>query len=1567
MNPSSIHANESAAHGSSGPLPLKYLQRYGLAILSVGVALGAGLLLQNFHFRVPSALLLFAVAISSWYGGLGPAVLAAVLSSISCYYYFLEPVRTPYIYWSEIPYFIIFVAFAALVSWFGVVRRRVEADLHERADLLDLTHDTVFTMDLDGIINYWNRGAAERYGWSAEQAVGRVVHDLLKTVFPAPIEQIKAEVMRAGRWEGELLHTKKDATQVVVASRWSLQRNEGGAPVSILETNSDITERKRAEEDLRRTENELRSVIETIPAYVFSAAPDSTVTFRNSRWREYSGLTLEPSASSWQSAVHPEDLPLHRSRWEESFATGKPLDSEARWRRAADGEYRWLLARAVPLRDEQGNILKWYGILTDIEDRKQAEEALRRSNRELRAISNCNQVLLRATDEQRLLQEICRIVCEEAGYRTAWVGFAEHEEAKTVRPVAWNGTEEAVIAKLGVTWAETERGGGPGATAIRTGKTGCINDYITDPQVAPWREIALQHGFRSAIAMPLKDEYANPFGTLIIYCDRPNAFSSEEIRLLEELAGDLAFGIVTLRSRAARKQAEESLRYSEMRFRTFVDHATDAFFMFDEQSKIVDVNRQACESLGYTREELIGLGPQAFDPDADEALLRRIHERLDAWAVFTFDARHRRKDGTVFPVEVRVRPFSQSGQRLHLALARDITERKRAEEEVRNTAAQWQATFDAVQDMVLLLDKDFRILRANHAAAEFLGLPFDKIVGGHCYDLIHGTSTPPAGCPLAKVRQSRRREEVEVPARKGGPWWLVSVDPVFDPSGELTQFVHVARDITERKRAEEALRQSEAYLAESQRLSHTGSWGWNAATGEYDYWSEETLRIYGFDPQEGLANKEDVFQRIHPEDRDRWKKNFEKSLREKADTSDEYRIVLPDGTVKHIHAIRHPVLNGAGDLVKFVGTSIDITERKRAEEALREYREHLEELVKQRTEELVVLNQLVYGSLEAADVGAWWIDFEETDTCHALDNTARMLGWEPDPTGGKTYKLHDWEKLLADTAAAFPKYGSDIEESHERFAGAISGKYNNYRAVYPLAAADGSLKWIDGRAEVAKRDEYGHALLMTGTFIDVTKSKQVEADFAEAKARAEAASRAKGTFLANMSHELRTPLNAVLGFSRLLKSGPDVTPQQQEALDIIVRSGEHLLNLINNVLDMAKIESGRVVLEESEVDLHRLLHELQSLMGVGAAEKGLSFALECAPDLPRFVAVDAGKLRQVLINLIGNAVKYTDSGRVKLRAKFTNGERSERAQVRFEVEDSGPGISQEDCERIFFPFVQLGELIPAQAGTGLGLAICKQYVELMGGQIGVASELGKGSVFYFDIPLRILSSVGERDELKHGRVLGLAEGERRYRLLIVEDQPENRLLLRRLLDPLGFELREAVNGQEAVALFEQWHPDLIWMDIRMPVMDGLEAVRRIRATKAGANTKIIALTAHALEEESGPIMAAGCDDLVRKPFLEQELFDALARHLRLKFIYEKAPRQESTQEPPVLTLRREQLDALPVQLLQDLRQAVIELDTARTHALIKQVTERDASLGQALSDLAKRLDYKRLLRSLEKE
>ena len=405
-------------------------------------------------------------------------------------------------------------------------------------------------------------------------------------------------------------------------------------------------------------------------------------------------------------------------------------------------------------------------------------------------------------------------------------------------------------------------------------------------------------------------------------------------------------------------------------------------------------------------------------------------------------------------------------------------------------------------------------------------------------------------------------------------WMYVSATSIQDAEHRFLGSFAMLTDITERKLAGETLRRTAGYLTETQRLAHTGTFVSDETTKPL-FWSEEHSRIFGFDPQQGLPTLEQALQRIHPEDLGKVMQAFDRIIHGKVDSDVEYRVVLPDGKVKHAYALGHPILNANGAFVEIVGTTIDITERKLAEDELCKHREHLEDLVKQRTEELAVLNQLVYGSLESADVGAWWIDFREPDTCHALDNTARMLGLEPDPTGQKAYQLSVWNKMQTDTAVVFPDHALVIDQTLERFAGAISGKYENFRAVHPLAMPDGSLKWLDSRAEVAQRDEQGQARLMTGTLIDITKLKQAEADLAEAKARAEAANRAKSAFLANMSHELRTPLNAVLGFSRLLKSDPDVTPRQQETLDIIARSGEHLLNLINNVLDMAKIESGQ--------------------------------------------------------------------------------------------------------------------------------------------------------------------------------------------------------------------------------------------------------------------------------------------------------------------------------------------------------------------------------------------------------
>jgi PAS domain S-box-containing protein len=540
---------------------------------------------------------------------------------------------------------------------------------------------------------------------------------------------------------------------------------------------------------------------------------------------------------------------------------------------------------------------------------------------------------------------------------------------------------------------------------------------------------------------------------------------------------------------------------------------------------------------------------------------------------------------------------------------------------------------------------------------------------------------------------------------------------------------------------------------------------------------------------------------------------------------------------------------------------------------------------------------------------------------------------------------------------------------------AATGKLVRFEATHP--SPDGQMSYVDFSIKPVIDDD-GKVLLLIPEGRDITERKQAEQALLSYKERledtvdqrtqelkfardeAEGANRAKSVFLANMSHELRTPLNAILGFSQMMQRDENLSKDQHETLNIINNSGEHLLKLINDVLEIAKIEAGKLQLEIAPFDLHTLVREVSDMMRLRAEQKGLKLELDQSSQFPRYIKTDEARLRQILVNLLSNAIKFTNKGKVAIRLGVKNNANN---HLLIEVSDTGLGISKSDQKRLFEPFEQLhqGKM---QVGTGLGLSIVQHTVKLMRGKISVKSHIGKGSVFHIELPLSEAdeSEIIKLSDQSYGEVIGLTPGQKRYRILIAEDQRDNQLLLVKLMKNIGMEVKVANNGEECVAIFKQWKPDLIWMDRRMPVMDGVEATRKIRRLAGGKQVKIVAVTASAFKEQEPELMDAGMDDYIRKPFLFNEIYHSLSQQLGLEFSYGQDVQPNKCVRTPLTT---ELLQTISSDERDELSHAVISLDSERINAIISRIAAKQPVLGQSLSQLANEFDYPTILRAID--
>lgn len=562
----------------------------------------------------------------------------------------------------------------------------------------------------------------------------------------------------------------------------------------------------------------------------------------------------------------------------------------------------------------------------------------------------------------------------------------------------------------------------------------------------------------------------------------------------------------------------------------------------------------------------------------------------------------------------------------------------------------------------------------------------------------------------------------------------------------------------------------------------------------------------------------------------------------------------------------------------------------------------------------------------------------------------------------------------------------------------VRGAIADYVVEFRQRTRSGNWKWILSLGKIVAWDDAGQPLRMLGTHTDISDRKAAEAalrrantelemrveartaELRQAKEAAESANRAKSAFLANMSHELRTPLNAILGFSQLMVRDASIGEQHRENLGIINRSGEHLLNLINDILEMSKIEAGQVNFTPADFDLYFLLDSLTEMFRLRAESKGLRLHLDRASNVPRYVKTDDNKLRQILINILGNAVKFTSAGQVTLHVKqLTPSLDSSDAPdfsytLLFEVNDTGIGIPATALDTLFNPFVQANSGQRTQDGTGLGLAISRQYVHLLGGEITIDSLVGQGTTVRFTVQVSCVEATPALGTLTCRQVIGLAPHQPTYRILVVEDNLPSRKLLTKLLQPLGFDVQTAGNGREAIALWQSWHPHLIWMDMRMPELDGYEATRQIRAIEAVQPpyvqpTVIIALTASAFEEQRARILAVGCNDFIRKPFQIETLLEAMAEYLGVCYLYADAPEDTTVHQSnlgdsviPVAPylLTPQALQVMPVEWIKMVQAATIALESEELLGLIQQIPAAHTALAQLLRERIREFDFNKV-------
>ena len=1374
-------------------------------------------------------------------------------------------------------------------------RKQAETQIQFQSHLLEAIQDAVIAVDLQGQIIYWNQGATTAYGWTTEEVMGQsVVQVLVPPDQRGQTAALIAQVQGGKHWSGELRNLTKDGTEISillsVSPRWDAQGNM----VGMVGVAKDISIRQRLEAALRESEERWQLAVRGTKDGIWDWDITNNKVFRSHHWKTmlgYSEADLPAQDLIWSDLLHPEDRHAAIATQQAYLNRKIPVYESEHRLRCKNGEYRWVLARGQAVWDDHGNPTRIVGFTTAIHDRKQAEADLRESEARL----------------QRLAANITGMIYQ---YVLRGDGTSQFTYVSPRSRDIYELQPEAILQHSDLLRAMIHP-----------------DDF---EQVCQAKRLSA----RWLTGLDVEFRILTPSGRLKWL----KAMSQPE----QQPNGDVIWDGLMLDISASR-QAEVDLRQSEARFQEIAATIDQLFLV-------------RCAVTG----EFIYISP-AYEKIWGQSC-QRLYEHPDAWmeAIHPEDlelvqgslvtqanysvsmAGHNyvereyriiRPDGEVRWVYAQIMLVRDDAGQLsrYIGVAEDITDRKQMEIALRESETRLRTITDSLPGCIAYVDAEQRYRFVNRTYEDWFGLERDQILGRTIEELIGPAAYQQVNGYVERVLKGETVAYVsQMPYSHGHVRYISAVlVPDVDDQGQVAGLYGLLTDISDYKRAEQAIADSEAKLQRvldnaaaaiiQMRLFPDRSW-------EYEYCSSSCSHIFGYSPEELQADPYLWESQVLPEDLGSIFYPQSRIIPTETPSQIEYRFRHKNG---HIVSIREVISSTWDDekqcwLTTFV--VFDVTQEKLAEAALLQSESKQRAIISAIPDLMMQVNRdMIY------------LDFWVPEDFLLFAQVNRSLGGYIRDTLPPDLA----EKRISAITAALD-----------------SGTIQQYEQTVVI---QGQVKEEEVRIVPNGEDK---AIVLVR---DISDRKRAELNLQIAKEKAETANQAKSAFIANMSHELRTPLNSVLGFAQVMQLSPDLPPSFQEYIDIVLRSGQHLLRLINDVLDMARIEAGQLTYDESSFDLDQLLTTLADMFTLRAQSGQLEYRIEKAPDVPQYITTDESKLHQILINLLSNAFKFTQAGSITLRVTMglpdldvlgVNSEAMPRLHphrdhwLRLDVIDTGIGIAPEDLTQLFQAFYQAEAGRQIGEGTGLGLSISQAFAQLLGGTLTVESTLGQGSRFSCGLPVAVPVITPEvvRTAATASVPIAPLPGHPAYRLLVVENSAENQQLLRHLLEPLGFHIQIATNGQEGIQLWQQWQPHLILMDIQMPVMNGYEATRQIRAMEQGQRTPIIAITGYALEPERPKILAAGCDDIIAKPLQVPVLFAKLSDYLEVKFQTQSYP-PEYPAPPALPPLTSEQLAAMPLSWLQDFYQAANCCSDRQILELLGGIPEYQGDLKTSLAQL----------------